>query len=97
GNRHLEGMAWDALGSALKELRNFDEAIAAHQTARNIYQQLGDHHGEGMTWHNIGTSLRDLGQIEEAKASGAEALRAYRIAGDLHAEEYVKEWLDKLS
>ncbi|WP_052192985.1 hypothetical protein, partial [Streptomyces sp. CNQ431] len=37
-----EASAWNNLGGALQELRRFDDALHAYETARTLYQQTGD-------------------------------------------------------
>jgi hypothetical protein len=47
-DRPGEGRALTSLGGALRQVRRFDDAIAACQDAVAIYRQDGDRHGEGI-------------------------------------------------
>ncbi|MFE5243230.1 MULTISPECIES: ATP-binding protein [unclassified Streptomyces] len=61
-----EAGAWNNLGLTLKELRRFDEALHAHETARTLFQQTGNTHGEADAWNNLGLALRELRRFDEA-------------------------------
>ncbi|MEU9900049.1 tetratricopeptide repeat protein, partial [Streptomyces phaeochromogenes] len=77
-----EATSWNNLGLALKELRRFDEALHAHQTARNQHQQAGDTHGEATSWNNLGTVLRELRRFDEALHAHQTARNQHQQAGD---------------
>ena len=49
------------LGTALREVRRFDEAITAHQQALALFAELGDRHGEARALTNLGGALREVG------------------------------------
>jgi hypothetical protein len=66
GDRHREGTALNNLGVALREVRWFDEAIAAHQDAAAIFRETGDRHGEGAALRN----LEEARAAQVAKADG---------------------------
>ncbi|MFI5534737.1 tetratricopeptide repeat protein, partial [Kitasatospora sp. NPDC051853] len=86
GDRHSEGIAWNNLGNALKDLRRFDEAHHAHQSALDIYQDLGDRHGEAGAWNNLGNALKELRRFDEAHHAHQSALDIYQDLGDRHRE-----------
>jgi tetratricopeptide (TPR) repeat protein len=82
GDQHGEGRAWNNLGLALRTLCQFDEAITAHETARNIYQELRDRHGEGIAWNNLGRTLHEMRRGDAASSAWDEAIAAYNEADD---------------
>ncbi|MFE2117901.1 tetratricopeptide repeat protein, partial [Streptomyces microflavus] len=48
--------------------------LHAHQTARDLYHQVGDTHGEATAWNNLGTAYRGLGRVDEAVVAGKQAV-----------------------
>jgi tetratricopeptide (TPR) repeat protein len=78
--------AWTYLGLALLEVRRFDEAITAHETARDIFRETGDRHGEGMAWNNLGLALQNVGRFDEAITAHRADLQICRETGDRHGE-----------
>ncbi|MFE0249321.1 tetratricopeptide repeat protein [[Kitasatospora] papulosa] len=77
-----EASAWNNLGNVLRELRRFDEAHDAHETARTLFQQTGDTHRQAMAWNNVGTAYRGLGCFEEAVEAGQQAVAMFIEAED---------------
>ncbi|MEU0297874.1 tetratricopeptide repeat protein, partial [Streptomyces sp. NPDC006175] len=67
---------------ALRELRRFDDALHAHETARTLHQQTGDTHSEAMAWNNLGTAYRGSSRFEEAVAAGWRAVEMLVAAED---------------
>jgi hypothetical protein len=55
GDRHGVGAALTSLGTALQEVRRFEEAISALRDATVIRRETGDRHGEGETLGNLGS------------------------------------------
>ena len=80
GDRHREGGALTNLGAALREVRRFDEAITAHQQARDLFSELDDRHGEGNALGSLGTALWVVRRFEEAITAHRQVLRARRPA-----------------
>ncbi|MEV7318155.1 tetratricopeptide repeat protein, partial [Streptomyces microflavus] len=70
------------LGNTYQELRRFDDALHAHQTARCLDQQTGDTNGEAIAWNNIGTAYRGLGRADEAVVAGKQAVAMLAAARD---------------
>ncbi|WP_338118958.1 tetratricopeptide repeat protein [Streptomyces tendae] len=81
-----EAMAWDHLGSALREARRVDEAIDAHTRARDLLQAVGDHHREAGAWSNLGSALRKVGRVDEAIDAHTRARDLLQAVGDHHRE-----------
>ncbi|MFE2059514.1 ATP-binding protein [Streptomyces sp. NPDC059446] len=81
-----EASAWNNLGSALRELRRFDEALHAHETARTLYQQTKDTRGEASAWNNLGGALQELRRFNEALHAHETARTLYQQTGDAHSE-----------
>ncbi|WP_051702509.1 ATP-binding protein [Streptomyces vinaceus] len=71
--------AWNNLGGALQELRRFDDALHALETARSLHQQTGDTNGEASAWNNLGNTLKALRRFDDA-------LHAHQTARDLHQQ-----------
>ncbi|MFF8495138.1 tetratricopeptide repeat protein [Streptomyces albidoflavus] len=81
-----EAGAWNNLGSTLAELRRFDDALHAHETARTLHQQTGDTHGEADAWHNLGSTLGELRRFDDALHAHETARTLYQQTGDTHGE-----------
>ncbi|WP_410643260.1 tetratricopeptide repeat protein [Amycolatopsis sp. lyj-346] len=82
----LQAAAWIDLGSALKEVRRFDEAITAHRQAGDLFRELGDRHGEARSWNNLGNALNAVRRFDEAIAAHQNDLTICRELGDRHSE-----------
>ncbi|MEW2314034.1 tetratricopeptide repeat protein [Streptomyces bauhiniae] len=65
-DRRNEPGAWSNLGYALQSLHRYDEALTAHTTARDLYEEAGDVRGQAVAWNNTGDALRQLHRYEEA-------------------------------
>ena len=74
-----QAMTANNLGVALGKVRRFEEAVAAHERAGDLYRELGDRRGEAMVWNNLGVVLQQLRRFEEA-------VTAHERAGELHGE-----------
>ncbi|MEU1932612.1 tetratricopeptide repeat protein [Streptomyces sp. NPDC019826] len=81
-----EAGAWNNLGATLREVRRFDEAVHAHETARTLYQQTGDTHDEAGAWNNLGLPLKELRHFDEALHAHETARTLYQQTGDIHSE-----------
>jgi tetratricopeptide (TPR) repeat protein/transcriptional regulator with XRE-family HTH domain len=83
---HLEpqyqAAAATILGNALRLVRRFDDAVAAHERAIDLYRQLGDQHGEGSAWTNLGLALENVGRLEDALTAQQRAGGLFLRAGD---------------
>ncbi|WP_407913779.1 tetratricopeptide repeat protein [Kitasatospora sp. NE20-6] len=86
GSRHGEGIAWNSLGNAFQELRRFDKALDAHQSALDINCGLGNHHGEGLAWDGVGLALAGLRRFDDALDAHQSALDIHRSLGDRYNE-----------
>jgi len=53
--RYDQGTALSNVGSALREVRRFDEAITALQGAAAIFRETGDRYGEAIALNNLKT------------------------------------------
>jgi len=85
-DRPREGIALTIRGSALREVRRFEEAITAHQDAAAIHRETGDQHHEGKVLNNLGVALREAGRIEEAITAHQDAAAIFRHIGNQHHE-----------
>ena len=79
-------MALDNFGSALRNVRRFDEAITAHQRALALFTELGDRHREGMALDNFGSALRNVRRFDEAITAHQRAAALFTELGDRHRE-----------
>ncbi|WP_331742123.1 tetratricopeptide repeat protein (plasmid) [Streptomyces sp. NBC_00876] len=78
--------AWNNLGIALKNLRRFDEAREAHETARTLHHQTGNTDGEASAWNNLGVSLQELRRFDEALQAHETARTLHHQTGNTHGE-----------
>jgi tetratricopeptide (TPR) repeat protein len=81
-----EGVMWNHLGVALRESRRFEEAVTAHERAREIFREIDHQHGEGSAWSNLGLALQELRRFEEALTSHERAHDILREIGDQRNE-----------
>ncbi|MFE2018394.1 tetratricopeptide repeat protein, partial [Streptomyces sp. NPDC059499] len=81
-----EAGAWNNLGGTLRELRRFDDALHAHETARTLHQQTGDTHGEATAWNNLGLVLRQLRRFDDALHAHQTDLNHCQQTGDTHGQ-----------
>ncbi|MFF8557133.1 ATP-binding protein [Streptomyces sp. NPDC015501] len=77
---------WNNLGGALQELRRFDDALHALETARSLYQQTGDTNGEASAWNNLGNTLKDLRRFDDAHHAHQTARDLHQQTGDTNGE-----------
>ncbi|WP_448319348.1 ATP-binding protein [Streptomyces sp. CO7] len=83
---HNEAVAWNNLGTALRALRRFEEALDAHTTARGLYRKTGYTHGEAVAWNNLGSTLGKLRRFEEALHAYTTARGLFRQTGSTNDE-----------
>ncbi|MES0832872.1 ATP-binding protein [Nocardiopsis tropica] len=81
-----EGMAWNGLGLAFRQVGRFEEAIEAHHRALGLLEQCGDPFSEGMAWNGLGLAFRKVGRFEEAIEAHHRAHSMHRQLGDTHRE-----------
>ncbi|MEV4052718.1 tetratricopeptide repeat protein [Amycolatopsis sp. NPDC049688] len=85
-HRPTSAAVWNNLGSALQEVRRFDDAITAYEQARDLYQELGDRHGEGAAWNNLGIALQQVRRFDDAITAQQNDLEICQELGDRHGE-----------
>ena len=78
-------MTWNNLGTALREVGRFEEAITAHQRAiaicaDAICAEFGDHYDQAVTLENLGDVYTDLGDPKRARRTWAAAAELYTTA-----------------
>ncbi|WP_433402828.1 ATP-binding protein [Streptomyces sp. CA-146814] len=81
-----EAAAWSNLGDALRQVRRFDEAVRAHQTALDLFKQSGVTHGQATAWNNLGLALGELRRFDEAVRAHQTALDLFKQSGDTHGQ-----------
>ncbi|MEU9598949.1 tetratricopeptide repeat protein [Streptomyces sp. NPDC048109] len=84
GNPLGEAIAWNNLGSALREAGHPEKAIDAHTRAINLFETGGDRHHEASAWNNLGNALWMAGQAEKAIDAHTRAIDLYEDSGDRH-------------
>jgi tetratricopeptide (TPR) repeat protein len=84
--RLLNAWAFTNLGHALQSVRKFEEAIAAHTTAGDIYRETGDRHAEGNAWGKAGLVLQGMRRFNEAITAHTAAATLFRETSDRHSE-----------
>ncbi|MGW7099622.1 tetratricopeptide repeat protein, partial [Streptomyces sp. NPDC054883] len=77
-----EGRALNNLGTALQQVRRFEEAIDAHQQAAARFTELGDHEGEGRALNNLGMALQQVRRFDEAIDAHQQAAARFTEMGD---------------
>ncbi|MFE1335980.1 ATP-binding protein, partial [Streptomyces microflavus] len=85
-NARNRASVWNNLGNALQDLRRFDDALHAFETARDLYQQTGDTHGEASVWNNLGTALQDLRRFDDAHHAFETARDIFQQTSDTNNE-----------
>jgi tetratricopeptide (TPR) repeat protein len=86
GDRAGEATALNNIGLALRNLRRFTEAVAAHRDAAAIYRQTGDRSGEGGALSNLGLVLQEVRRFNEAITAQRDAAALFQETGDRHLE-----------
>ncbi|MFI5828385.1 tetratricopeptide repeat protein, partial [Streptomyces sp. NPDC051578] len=86
GDHDGEGRALNNLGTALQQVRRFNEAIDAHQQAAARFAELGDHDGEGRALNNLGTALQQVRRFDEAIDAHQQAAARFTELGDHEGE-----------
>ncbi|MFG2357731.1 tetratricopeptide repeat protein, partial [Streptomyces sp. NPDC048521] len=82
GDHDGEGRALNNLGTALQQVRRFDEAIDAHQQAAARFTELGDNEGEGRALNNLGMALQQVRRFDEAIDAHQQAAARFTELGD---------------
>ena len=86
GDRRREAVTLNNLGAVLREVRRFDEAIAACREATAIYRETGDRHGEADALNNLGSALYEVRRFDEAIAAHRKDHAICMEIGDLHGQ-----------
>ncbi|MER6664637.1 tetratricopeptide repeat protein [Amycolatopsis japonica] len=81
-DRDGEATALNGLGSALQDMRRFDEAIASHTEAAHLYRAIGNRHGEAKALLNLGGALLQNGSHDQAIATLQLAVEIFQQAED---------------
>ncbi|MFJ3041179.1 tetratricopeptide repeat protein [Streptomyces tendae] len=84
GNPLGEAIAWNNLGSALREAGHPGKALDAHTRAINLFETSGDRRYEASAWNNLGNALWMAGQAEKAIDAHTRARDLYEDSGDCH-------------
>ncbi|MER7708329.1 tetratricopeptide repeat protein [Kitasatospora sp. NPDC097605] len=88
GDSRAEAEALDGLGSALRQLRRFEESVDVHTRGIAISRELGDRYCAAPL-NNLGLALHEMRRFEESADVLAEAAGLYRASGDRHDEALV--------
>lgn len=86
GDRANEAAALNNRALALRNLRQFEEAITCHQQDLAIRRETGDRHGEGKALGNLGIALQEVRRFDEAITADKQAAVIYSEAGDRRHE-----------
>ncbi|MFE5482382.1 tetratricopeptide repeat protein [Streptomyces sp. NPDC056527] len=78
--------AWNNLGHALNEVRRFDEALQAHETALRLYKEFRLTRNEGAFWDGLGVTLQRLHRLDEALEAHQTSLRLHQQSGQINDE-----------
>ncbi len=80
------GWAWTRLGNLHHSLGNYPQAIAHHEQARAIFNQLGYQLGIAAALANLGNAYQSLGQYQRAIEFYQQSLDIERDIGDRGGE-----------
>jgi tetratricopeptide (TPR) repeat protein len=83
--RNLGG-AWMRLGNLYRQLGDYQRAIAAHQKAQEISNQIDFTQGQAASLGNLGTAYQSLGQYQRAIDFHQQSLEIDREIGDRNGE-----------
>ncbi|MFE9249835.1 tetratricopeptide repeat protein [Streptomyces sp. NPDC007088] len=83
---HNEAIAWNNFGLALQDLRRYDEALAAHTTARDLHHQHNVPQSEAIALNSLGLALQALRRYDEALAAHTTARDLHHQHNDPHSE-----------
>ncbi|HEX5493983.1 MAG TPA: tetratricopeptide repeat protein [Mycobacteriales bacterium] len=83
---YWQAVAWDNLGVVLRKVRQFGEAIDAHQRGVDLCQQAGNRSGEAIVLSNLGAALQGAGRFDEALDAHQRAVEICRQVGDRYTE-----------
>ncbi|MER5934902.1 tetratricopeptide repeat protein [Streptomyces sp. NPDC002054] len=86
GDLQAEGIALNDYGSALRQMRRFDESIEAHSRALDIAAELDDRLAAGGALQNLGNAYRMVRRFEESVEAHGRAVALFREFGDRHGE-----------
>jgi tetratricopeptide (TPR) repeat protein len=92
-DRNGEGWVLNALGTAYRELRRFEEALDYFHQALAIRQEIDDRNHKGWILYNLGDTYRVLGRFEEAIDYFHQALPIGREVGERWGEGWVLNML----
>ena len=65
GDRAQEGLAYEGIGTALKSLGDFKQAIKYHEQHLSIAKEVNDKAGEGRAYGNLGNAYQGLGDFKQ--------------------------------
>lgn len=82
GNHQTEAEALTNLGTALMEVRRFEEAIRAYQNAAEILRQIKDLHNEGIALTGLGLALHQMRRFDEAIPNHRAAAEIFKETED---------------
>jgi tetratricopeptide (TPR) repeat protein len=89
GDRAVEAWALRALGIALKETRQVQQAITAHDASAVISREISDRQGEAAALTGLGAALREARRFEEAITAHRNAATIYREIGERRGQGVV--------
>eukprot|EP00058_Branchiostoma_floridae_P003327 XP_002588815.1 hypothetical protein BRAFLDRAFT_89754 [Branchiostoma floridae] len=86
GNRFKEGVAYNRLGLAHSEMREYETALEWHQKHLKASQESEDKKEQVTALRNVGDTYRLLGKLDQAKSHFNTALQMAQQTGDLHGQ-----------
>ncbi|MEV0241530.1 tetratricopeptide repeat protein [Streptomyces sp. NPDC050674] len=92
-DRALESVALNALGSRLRQLDRYEEAVAAHREAAAIHEERDEEDLLISVLNNLGGALCAAGRITEAAEVHEREIALFRARGDRHKEAEALERL----
>ncbi|XP_019640556.1 PREDICTED: uncharacterized protein LOC109482313 [Branchiostoma belcheri] len=95
-DRHEEGIAYDRLGRAHFELKEYDKALTMYQNHLKMRQEDRDKKSQTTAHKNIAKSYKKLGKKDLAKSQYQSAMAIAIETGDKLQQDDIRKKIDKL-
>jgi tetratricopeptide (TPR) repeat protein len=81
GNKHIEGVVLNDLGTQADDFGDYDSAINHYSQALALHKRVGNRNNEGGTLSNLGYAAMMLGEYETACDQFQNAIRIFKQIG----------------
>jgi tetratricopeptide (TPR) repeat protein len=83
GLEHYEAEGLNEAGTALREMRRYEDAISAFEQSRRLFESISDERGVARTVGNLGITYELMGRTSDAIKYHIDDARICRRTGDL--------------